>query len=619
MPSHISLDSLLSVPGLSSPIVSPDGEWVVWSFSRVGPATDVFVARTDGSVSPIRLTETPDDTYPVSWTPGGEALIVEEDDGGDERVRLFLVRLDAPGRMEPLTESNPEYFLRGGQLHPNGRWLVYGANYDFEAGEEIEAFRVIRHDLETGERKVLAKPERGNFRAPEMNAPGDLAIHHRSDLDPSGLQVWLVDIEGSFEREILNFGPKAKVRASWFPDGRRIVFVAEAVAETVGSHRRLGVWEDGEIKWLVADPGRNVEYAFVPPNGEPEGDPVVAVEVERARERAALLDPDSGEEAHPPEVEGGFTPLSRAGGGWLGLRYGSRNPSDIVFVSDDGRESSVTGLWEHTDLDSERLARAEDFVWNSDDGLEIQGWLYRAEESIGSIVLVHGGPTAHSEDRFVADAQYFVSRGFDVLRPNYRGSTGFGLEFQEKIKEDGWGGSEQTDIKSGVEAMIEAGIARPGKVGITGTSYGGYSAWHAITNYPTELFSASAPICGMTDLIADYETTRPDLRPYSEEMMGGTPETVPEKYRERSPIHFVENVRGRLLIIQGMRDPNVTPENVRLARERLDHFSVPYEILAFEGEGHGIVRPENQRTLYKRLADFFEGAFHAPHNARGTS
>jgi dipeptidyl aminopeptidase/acylaminoacyl peptidase len=68
-----------------------------------------------------------------------------------------------------------------------------------------------------------------------------------------------------------------------------------------------------------------------------------------------------------------------------------------------------------------------------------------------------------------------------------------------------------------------------------------------------------------------------------------------------------------------MRDPNVTPENVRLARERLDHFSVPYEILAFEGEGHGIVRPENQRTLYKRLADFFEGAFHAPHNARGTS
>ncbi len=600
MPPHISLDSLLSVPGLSSPLVSPDGEWVAWSFSRVGPATDVFAARTDGDASPVRLTETSGDTYPVSWTPDGDALIVEEDYEGDERTRLFLVRLDAPGRMEPLTEASPKYYIRGGNLHPNGRWLVYGANYDFEKNEEIEATHIIRHDLETGERKVLAKPRRGNSYAPEMNAPGDLVIHHRSDLDSSGLQVWLAGVEGPDEREILNFGPKAKVRASWFPDGQRIVFTAEH-----GSHRKLGVWKDGEIMWLMDDPSRNVEYAFVPPNGGS----VVAVEVERAREKAALLDPESGEEEHSPHLSDGFTPLSRTDGGWLGLRHGSRNPSDIVRVSDDGKESSVTGLWRHTSLEPESLARAEDFVWNSDDGLEIQGWLYRAEESIGMIVLVHGGPTAHSEDRFVAQAQYFVSRGFDVLRPNYRGSTGFGLAFQEKIKEDGWGGREQTDIKSGVEALIEAEIARPGKVGITGTSYGGYSAWHAIANYPTELFSASAPICGMTDLVADYETTRPDLRPYSEEMMGGTPEEAPGRYRERSPINFVENIRGRLLVVQGMKDPNVSPENVRLAREKLDHFSIPYEFLAFEDEGHGVVRPKNQKILYGRLADFFEGAF----------
>jgi dipeptidyl aminopeptidase/acylaminoacyl peptidase len=162
--------------------------------------------------------------------------------------------------MEPLTEASPDYFIRGGQLHPNGRWLVYGANFDFEKDEATEATPIIRHDLETGERKVLAKPERGNFHAPELNAPGDLVLHHRSGLDPSGLQVWLVGVEGGGEREILNFGPKAKVRASWFPDGRRVSFLAED-----GSRRRLGVWKDGEIKWLIDDPRRNIEYAFVPP------------------------------------------------------------------------------------------------------------------------------------------------------------------------------------------------------------------------------------------------------------------------------------------------------------------------------------------------------------------
>jgi dipeptidyl aminopeptidase/acylaminoacyl peptidase len=113
----------------------------------------------------------------------------------------------------------------------------------------------------------------------------------------------------------------------------------------------------------------------------------------------------------------------------------------------------------------------------------------------------------------------------------------------------------------------------------------------------------------MTDLVVDYRTTRPDLRPYSEEMMGGTPEQQPERYRERSPIHFVGNIQGELLIVQGMRDPNVTPENVRFVRRALDAAGIRYEVLAFEDEGHGISRPENQRILYQRLAQFFKQAF----------
>jgi dipeptidyl aminopeptidase/acylaminoacyl peptidase len=196
-----------------------------------------------------------------------------------------------------------------------------------------------------------------------------------------------------------------------------------------------------------------------------------------------------------------------------------------------------------------------------------------------------------------------------VLAPNYRGSTGFGLAFQELIKQDGWGGREQDDIRAGIEALIAAGIAQPGRVGVTGTSYGGYSAWCAITRCPPDLVAAAAPICGMTDLVIDYETTRPDLRPYSAEMLGGRPDQVPERYRERSPIHFMGNIRGRLLIVQGLRDPNVTPENVRVASAALQQSGVEYQTLVFEDEGHGIGRPKNQKVLYQRLAAFFEDAF----------
>ena len=152
-------------------------------------------------------------------------------------------------------------------------------------------------------------------------------------------------------------------------------------------------------------------------------------------------------------------------------------------------------------------------------------------------------------------------------------------------------------------------MAEPGRVGVTGTSYGGYSAWWAITHFEPEIVAAAAPICGMTDLAIDYYATRPDLRPYSEEMMGGSPEDVPDRYRERSPINFVKNIKGDLLIVQGLKDPNVTQDNVHAVTKALKAQNIPYELLTFEDEGHGIARPKNLRVLYPRLAEFFHKAF----------
>lgn len=599
------LEALLSAPLLHGPLISPDGRMAAWSWSRLGPAADVFVAPADGSGGPRRLTKTGDDTLVVSWTPDGAAVVVGQDRDGDERTQLFRVRLDAPGVMEPLTEESPGYFVRGGQVHPDGHRLFYGANLDPSTGEEIEATWILRHDLETGERRVLARPERSAFVEPQLNAQGTHVLYHRSDEHPSGRQVWLVDAEGLEDREILNFGAPSKVDATWFPDGRRILFTAER-----GTHRGVGVYDvgDGSTRWLVDDPVRDIEYAFAPPTGER----IVILEIVDAGVKASLLDPLSGAETGPPTVGGNLVPLSPAGDGWVGLHYSARQPPDLVRYGDGGSPDSLTGFWDRTDLAPEDLSPAEDFRWSSVDGMEMQGWLYRATRDVaGTVVLIHGGPTSHAEDRFNAQVQYLVSRGLHVFVPNYRGSTGFGLRFQESIKEDGWGGREQDDIRTGIEALMDAGISSPYRIGVTGTSYGGYSAWWQITHSPTRLVAAAAPVCGMTDLVVDYESTRPDLRPYSEEMMGGSPREVPDRYRERSPIHSLANIEGKLLIVQGERDPNVTPENVTVVRQALDRLGIPYEVLLFPDEGHGISRPANLKVLYPRLADFFLGSFPA--------
>lgn len=602
------LDSLLTLPKLYGGSVSRDGKWVAWIWMGVGEAIDVYAAPTDGSASPLQLSPTTQNTSMVSWLPGSDGVIVAQDQDGNERYRLFRIYLNNPNVFEPLTEKAPNYYIRGGQMHPNGKWLVYAANIDFQTGQEIEATWVYRHDLQTGERKALAQPTKGAYYFPLLNSTGTHILYNRKDRDSAGYQLWLVDIEGETDREIYSGGDDKKVYGSWLPDGKQVLIRAET--ET---HFKVGILdlETGVIRWLIDDPNRYIEGAYVPIGSNQ----IVVSEVQEARLVSSLLDIEKGVETPIPISQGNLHPIAPlADGTWVGKFYSAQQITDLVRFSPKNPQSdtflSLTAVNTRTKLTSEDLAAAEDFRWQSVDGLHIQGWLYRTSQLVkGTIVYVHGGPTAHSEDALDDQIQFLVSQGFNVLDPNYRGSTGFNRAYTEAIKIDGWGGREQEDIRTGIEALIEQGIATVGKVGITGTSYGGYSSWHAITHFPTEIVSASAPICGMTDLVVDYETTRPDLRPYSAEMMGGTPDEMPQRYHERSPIHYVDNIKGRLLIIQGLQDPNVTPENVSTVKKALDKAGIEYEMLVFENEGHGIDRPENLRTLYTHLADFFEQAF----------
>ena len=148
------LDAMLALPIVDDAAISRDGRWAAWTWWKAGPTADVYAAPTDGSAPPIRLTNTSENTILVSWAPDSRSVVVRQDQGGDERVRLFRVALEQPGLLQPLTEESPNYFLRGGQLHPNGRWLIYAANVD-ETGAEIEPTWLYCHDLATGERRAL--------------------------------------------------------------------------------------------------------------------------------------------------------------------------------------------------------------------------------------------------------------------------------------------------------------------------------------------------------------------------------------------------------------------------------------------------------------------------------
>ncbi|MBY8997572.1 MAG: S9 family peptidase, partial [Candidatus Thorarchaeota archaeon] len=506
----------------------------------------------------------------------------------------------------------PNFFMRGGYFGPRGDFIAYSVNYDYDTKKETETFRIVVQDLESGSRTVIARPDKPAYMTLSVDPNGRYILYSRSDEDPSGEQWWIASIDGNEDREILNFGPKAKVSASWTHDGR-VLFDTDTLDGIRHDFVGIGLYDiaSGETQWLSKPTeGGTYSLARVPKYTNH----VIMAKESDARRKPFLLDLDTDVLQSMTPPRGNLWPITHLGSGdWLGLFYSSTHPIDIVRFNmkevNPSKFTLITNMLGRTSIQREELIPAEELRWTSEDDTPIHGWFYRARNPNGkTIVTVHGGPTGHSEDALDPKIQYFCSLGYNILDPNYRGSTGYGVNFRELIKKDGWGGLDKEDIRTGIEYMIENGIAFPNKVGIYGTSYGGYMSWLAITQFPPDIIAAAAPICGMTDLVVDYETTRPDLRPLSEEMLGGSPKEVPELYQERSPINYVQNVRGKLLIVQGLRDPNVTKANVAEVEKRLESNRIQYEKLVFDDEGHGILREKNVKTLLTRLGAFFDAS-----------
>ncbi len=609
---NVDLNSLMTIPQIGwNTRISPDKQNVALEINRIHENFDIFLANIKRKEI-VPLTRTPNTTDLADWAPDSKSVLIGEDSGGDQRQTIYRVHIDSPFEMEPITTLNPDYFTQGALFSPSGDSIVYSINYDIDRKKETETFRLVVQDLESGGKKIIARPDKPCWISFSIDNIGKYVLYSRSDEDPSGTQWWLASIDGTEDREIINFGPKAKVFADWTHDGR-IAFYTDTIDGKRYDSVAIGILNTStqEINWLVKpDDTDPFDGVYVPKYSQH----LRLVKAREGRTRSFLYDLDHETQTDITPNRGNLIPISSLSKTeWLGIYYSSTSPRNLVrfnpFNPNIDKYVFITDMLSGSGVSESDLTPAEDFRWISTDNTMIHGWLYRPKNNNGKTILnIHGGPTYHFQDAFDEDNQFLCSLGFNILCPNYRGSTGYGVNFRELIKKDGWGGKDKDDIRTGIQALIEKGISSSGNVGIFGTSYGGYMSWNAIVHFNIDTIAAAAPICGMTDLIIDYETTRPDIRPYSEEMMGGSPTEVPEIYQERSPINFVQNIKGKLLIVQGLRDPNVTPANVDEVELKLREKNIEYEKLVFDNEGHGILREDNVKVLLTRLGEFFDSS-----------
>lgn len=215
------------------------------------------------------------------------------------------------------------------------------------------------------------------------------------------------------------------------------------------------------------------------------------------------------------------------------------------------------------------------------------------------LVSIHGGPTSTTSSALNYKIQYWTSRGFAILDLNYRGSTGFGRAFRQKLYR-AWGIADVEDACAGAQFLVREGLVDAGRLAISGGSAGGLTALNALAHHDT--FSAGGSFFGVSNLEALAQDTHKFESRYCDQLIGKYPE---EKhiYDERSPIYAIEKIRTPLLILQGLEDPVVPPSQSESVFEALQKNQVPVCYIPFEGEQHGFRRAENiERAISAELA-----------------
>ena len=220
-----------------------------------------------------------------------------------------------------------------------------------------------------------------------------------------------------------------------------------------------------------------------------------------------------------------------------------------------------------------------------------------------AVVFIHGGPEAQLQNFIIRPIQYLVNQGYFVIAPNYRGSTGYGKEFQDANRFD-LGGGDLDDVISAADWMVKTGYVDTKKIAVVGGSYGGYLTMMAVTKAP-DRFAAGVPWIPFVNWFTVFENTSAELREFILANMGDPNKDV-ARFKERSPIYFVDQIKAPLLLLAGGNDPRCPKTEAEQVAQAIKKRGGTVELKVYENEGHGFTKIENQIDAYTRIAEFLK-------------
>src|ERR1051325_4082218 len=572
----------------TNPAWSPDGRWIAFLSDRPGQIAgtgegkkQLYVISTDGGEAQ-QLTKVENDVSDFEWAP-------------DSKRIAFSMSDPESKAMKDRKEKYGDYAVVHGDYQMTHLWAI---DFSSENAGPAEAKRLTEGD----------KFSVGDF----SWSPDGAHIAFSAQKDPDLISIDSADLyvvnvnDKALKRIVSTPGPDRNPH--WSPDGKKIAFETAAGSQYFFyTNGRVGVVgaDGGAVQILTEsfdeDPGL---IAWGP-------DGIYFGGVQKTAVHLFRLNPATG------AVEKLSAPEGMAASGFSF----SRDYKTVAYraaLDNQYAEIYTTSVapWQGKKLTAmgEQLkgftpAHREVVSWKSADKTTIEGVLYTppnfdAKKRYPLLVVIHGGPTGVDQPVVNADRYYpierFVAKGAVVLRPNYRGSAGYGEKFRSlNVRNLGIG--DYADVISGVDSLIAKGFVDKERVGAMGWSQGGYISAYITTI--SDRFKAVSVGAGISDWSTYYVNT--DITPFTRQYLHATPWDDPEIYWKTSPISNIAKARTPTLIQHGENDRRVPIPNAYELRQALEDRVVPVKMVVYKGFGHGITKPKQQRAVMEENEKWF--------------
>lgn len=595
---RIPVEKFFSIRSLGSFSVSPDDKYIYYITNTTGLPQIWRISTGLGCPEQISVWE--DAIKLVLHNPNKNEILFASDISGDENYRIFRLKLKE-GEVDYLTEGfeNSQCFLS--VFNKKGDKFLFSTNKRLKYN-----FDIYIKDLKTGE-NILVKSFEDKYPVEADSWSDDeryvTFIMHDGNIS---LDILLLDrktgeceniVERDEDEDVFNAYTKFNKSSTGFyylsDEGRNFKGI------------KFYDIKNKKSEWFITENYDITNYEF-----SKDFNRLIYSVNENGSNKLKFKNLGTGKTKYLKLPKGNYTSFkfSKNGKKIYYIYDSPLNPADI-FIYDvntgkiNQKTFSIAG-----GVTSASFTKPIDVFYNSFDGLRIHALFFipkgfKKDGSNPVIIWPHGGPewqVMHNFDKYI---QVMANAGFIVFAPNFRGSVGYGKDFQKLIYKD-WGGNEYKDILSGVEFLKQTGYIDEKKIAIVGGSFGGFMVLTCITKAP-EIWKCAVDLFGPSNLFTFLKSVPEHWKNGTNRLVGNIEEDK-EFLFERSPINFVEKINCPLLVIQGRQDPRVVEAESEQIVDKLSNMGKSVKYILLEDEGHGFSKVSNQIMVFKEKIKFLE-------------